>query len=65
VLADLSICVKNTNIRVATGTFVQRRELRNVRDWVLTIDVEAHTWQGIAVNVVLWAIPLEDLKEGA
>jgi hypothetical protein len=37
----------------------------NVLDGVLTVDVEAHTRQDIAVDVVLRAVPLEDLKEGA
>ena len=55
-------------VHMAMGTLVRRHELRHLLDGVLAINVVAHARQDVAVDVirvVLWAIPQEDLEEGA
>ena len=52
---------------MATRTKVWWHELRCLIGGNLTIDVVAHAWRGVAVDVIeviLQAIPREDLKEG-
>jgi hypothetical protein len=54
--------------RIAVGTLVQWHGLRRLLRQNLVVDVVAHTWWGVAVDVIgviLWAIPGEDLEEGA
>jgi hypothetical protein len=36
----------------ATGTLVRRRELRRLLSGNLTVNVVAHAWRGVAVNVI-------------
>ena len=51
---------------MAVGTLVWQRELRCLLRRNLTVDVVAHAWWGIIVDVVgvvLWSIPQEDLEE--
>jgi hypothetical protein len=46
-------------VHVAAGTLVQRHELGRLLGESLAIDVVAHAWWGIAVDVIgviLWAI---------
>jgi hypothetical protein len=49
------------------GTLVYWHEPERILRQNLTVDVVAHAWRGIVVDVirvVLWAIPREDLEEG-
>jgi hypothetical protein len=39
-------------VRIAVGTLVQRHELRNLISENLIVDVVAHAWWGIVVDVV-------------
>ena len=61
-------CLIPKVVHAATETLVWWHELRCLISENLTINVVAHSWRGVAVNfirVVLWAIPREDLEEGA
>jgi len=39
-------------VRVAVATLVQRRELRRLIGGNLAVDVVAHAWRGIAIDVI-------------
>ena len=53
---------------MATGTLVWRCEPRCLLDRILAIDVVAHAWWGVAIDVigvVPLVVPREDLEESA